>query len=342
MSVPDDQEAAWRAVAELYHAYFTGIVLSSTTRCGTARTAELVYEIFAKQRTDKFLPGLQKLGIDGLPHAVAAAQYHYLSNHIGGVSVQYMPESDRKAWIRYAAPRWVWAGAAMCAIPSDVSKAMLRGWHARNGVSLGNPRLGFVCTKQGVDGDSGLEGYYYEYDEDLEPHDRLRFARHEDAPDFDPDMAPKLPTDTWPEARLARAHRNYAIAYVQTAVPMAINLWGAEEATHVMGIAARMIGMQFYHDLCGILGLSPDGTVESFATFLVAMLEGHGDQCAVTRTLTGIEIHQDGWSFGRPLEPHAALPMIWARLFEGALVAHNHRLSLDSSYDGIGFTWVIN
>ena len=30
--------------------------------------------------------------------------------------------------------------------------------------SLGNPKLGFVCTKQSVDGQDGLEGYYYEYD----------------------------------------------------------------------------------------------------------------------------------------------------------------------------------
>lgn len=333
-----DKEAAWRAVAELYHAYFTGIVLSSTTRCGTARTAEFVYEIFAKQRTDKFLPGLQKLGLTDLPHAVAAAQYHYLSNHIGGVSVQYMPESDRKAWIRYSAPRWVWAGTAMCAIPSDVSKAMMRGWHARNGVSLGNPRLGFVCTKQGADGDSGLEGYYYEHDHDLEPHDRLQFARHEDAPDFDPALAPTLPTDTWPTDRLAKAHRNYAIAYVQTAVPMAINLWGEEEATHVMGLAARIIGMQFYDDLSAILGLTPDPSAESFATFLVAMLEGHGDTCTTIPTADGVQVRQQGWSFGRGLDPHPAIARIWARLFEGALVAHNHRLSLTVTDD---FTWTI-
>jgi len=41
---------------------------------------------------------------------------------------------------------------------------MLRGWHANNGVALGNPKLGFVCTKQSVDGQDGLEGYYHEHD----------------------------------------------------------------------------------------------------------------------------------------------------------------------------------
>src|SRR5690606_25929008 len=193
--------AAWKAVATLYHAYFTGIVLYTVSRLGTAKAEELVYEVFSHQRRERFLPGLDKLGLSKLPDAVAAAQYHYLSNHIGGVAVEYMYESDRKAWIRYAAPRWIWSGTALCGIPPEVSRAMLAGWHAQNGVMLKNPRMGFVCTKQTVDGQSGLEGYYYEYDHDLLPHERLRFARDEDAPDFDPAKAPKLPTDEWPEAR---------------------------------------------------------------------------------------------------------------------------------------------
>lgn len=195
-SPSDTPFAAWKVVAECYHAWFTGIVLYAVSRKGNDKAAELVYEIFCRQRREKFLPGLQKLGLDKLPHAVAAAQYHYLSNHIGGVCVEFMPEADNKAWIRYAAPRWIWAGAALCGIPPEVSQAMLLGWHSQNGTMLQNHRLGFVCTKQAVDGQSGLEGYYYEYDHELGPHERLRFARQEDAPDFDPQLAPKLPTDT--------------------------------------------------------------------------------------------------------------------------------------------------
>src|SRR3712207_8078819 len=142
-----------------------------------------------------------KLGLEGLPHAVAAAQYHYLSNRIGGVSVEYVRESDRKAWIRYPPPRWLWHGTAVCAVPGEVSRAMLLGWHAQNGVSLGNPRLGFVCTKQAADGQPGLEGYYLEHDRDLAPEERLRFARHEDAPDFDPGAAPWVAASDWPGER---------------------------------------------------------------------------------------------------------------------------------------------
>ena len=159
----DTREAQWlrwRGVADLYHAYFTGLILTVVTRRGTTDAAEFVFRVFRRQQQERFLPGLEKLGLSHLPPAVAAAQYHYLSNWIGGVCVEYMYESDRKAWIRYPPPRWIWRGTAICGVPGEGSRAMLRGWHANNGVSLGNAKLGFVCTKQSVDGQDGLEGYY--------------------------------------------------------------------------------------------------------------------------------------------------------------------------------------
>lgn len=155
----DTTVRGYRAVETIYHAYLTGLILTVVTRRGRADAAELLFRTFRRQHLEKFLPGLDKLGLRGLPDAVAAAQYHYLSNHLGGVRVEYMYESDRKAWVRYVPPRWIYEGTAICGIPSEASRAMLRGWHAHNGVTLGNPRLGFVCTKQTVDGQPGLEGY---------------------------------------------------------------------------------------------------------------------------------------------------------------------------------------
>ena len=99
-----------------------------------------------------------------MPDAVACAAFHYLSNRIGGVRVEFMRESDRKAWVNFVPPRWIYPGASICAVPSEVSRAFLRGWYAQNGVSLGNPRLGFVCTAQTTDGQHGLSGYFLEHD----------------------------------------------------------------------------------------------------------------------------------------------------------------------------------
>src|SRR3981081_1504163 len=74
----------WRSVAELYHAYFTGLILTVVTRRGKSESAEFVFRCFRRQQQELFLPGLEKLGLSQLPPAVAAAQYHYLSNWIGG------------------------------------------------------------------------------------------------------------------------------------------------------------------------------------------------------------------------------------------------------------------
>ncbi|WP_153504856.1 hypothetical protein [Cumulibacter manganitolerans] len=332
-----NDERTWRAVAELYHAFFTGIVLASSSRLGGQRAADLVFEVFSRQREQKFVAGLQKLGLAGQPDAVAAAKYHYLSNWIGGVNVEFMPESDRKAWIRYGTPRWVWEGSALCGVPPIVSEAMLRGWHARNGVALGNPRLGFVCTKQAADGDSALEGYYFEYDEPLEPHQRLRFDRTQDAPDFDPALAPALPTEQWPSERLAKAHRNYAMTYPQTAVGTAIDLWGEEQAVAVIGLAAKQIGMQYYPTVCAILGATPDGSAHSAADILAALLSGHGTSASVERAAAGATVTQEAPVFVGP-GAHPAVDRIWGRLFEGALATHNHRLRLERD----GLTWRIH
>ncbi len=229
----DDVVRAYKAVAQLYHAYLTGLILTTVTQRSHDDAANLVFQTFRRQHLEKFLPGLRKLGLDALPHAVACAQYHYLSNFLGGVKVEYIYESDRKAWVRYLPPRWIFSGTAICAIPTEVSRAMLRGWHAHNGVSLGNPRLGFVCTKQTVDGQYGLEGYYYEYDRELKPDERLRFSPGEEGPDFDPDAVPRAEGPDWPEARLRKVERNYAMEYVRTILPVMVEAFAPEDAAHL-------------------------------------------------------------------------------------------------------------
>ena len=149
----------------------------------------------------------------------------------------------------YPPPRWIWKGTAICGVPGEVSRAMLRGWHANNGVSLGNPRLGFVCTKQTVDGQDGLEGYYCEYDHAIDADQRLIFARHLEAPLSDPALAPALPVSTWPQSRLEKAYRNYAMEYVRTAAPVLVQLLGPEEAGHLLKLTGKLIGMQYFDEI---------------------------------------------------------------------------------------------
>jgi hypothetical protein len=284
--------ARWRSVADLYHAYFTGLILTTVTRRGAADAAEFMFRIFRRQQQECFLPGLEKLGLNDLPPAVAAAQYHYLSNWIGGV--EYMYESDRKAWIRYPPPRWIWRGTAICGVPGEVSRAMLRGWHANNGVSLGNPRMGFVCTKQSVDGQDGLEGYYCEYDHDLDVDQRLVFARHLEAPLFDPAKAPALPVTSWPKPRLQKAYRNYAMEYVRTAVPVAVQLFGPVDAGYLLHLTGKLIGMQYFDEVAAGFAMQR-GSAKAFAEFLSVLFAAQDDVVEVSESASSFEIRQQTW-----------------------------------------------
>jgi len=118
----------YRAVEIIYHAYLTGLILTTVSRRSGAEAAELVFRTFRRQHLDKFLPGLAKLGLSKLPHAVACAQYHYLSNHLGGVRVEYVYESDVKGV------------GALCAAALDLrGRRHLR--RARRGLARHAPRL---------------------------------------------------------------------------------------------------------------------------------------------------------------------------------------------------------
>jgi hypothetical protein len=337
--------AKWRSVADLYHAYFTGLILTVVTRRGTADAAEFVFRVFRRQQQERFLPGLQKLGLSGLPPAVAAAQYHYLSNWIGGVSVEYMVESDRKAWIRYPPPRWIWRGTAICGVPGEVSRAMLRGWHANNGAALGNPKLGFVCTKQTVDGQDGLEGYYYEYDHDLEVDQRLVFARHLEAPRFNPKKAPALPVSSWPRPRLEKAYRNYAMEYVRTAAPVAVQLFGPEDAGYLLHLTGKLIGMQYFDEIARGLG-APRGDAKAFEQFVFALFEAQDDVAENGESRDVYEAIQRTWKLMEGVSDyHPACAKVLQGLLEGLAAGCGRGIAVDMKLATGGqppFVWSIS
>lgn len=334
----------WRGVADLYHAYFTGLILTMVTRRGTSDAAEFVFRVFRRQQQERFLPGLEKLGLTHLPPAVAAAQYHYLSNWIGGVHVEYMYETDQKAWIRYPPPRWIWKGTAICGVPGEVSRAMLRGWHANNGVSLNNPRLGFVCTKQSVDGQDGLEGFYCEYDRAIEPDQRLVFARHLEAPLFDAASAPELPVSSWPKPRLEKAYRNYAMEYVRTAAPVLVQLLGPDEAGHLLRLNGKLIGMQYFDETARCFG-AERGSPEAFTAFLCTLLEAQGDVADLSRSGEAFEVRQQGWKLMDGVaDDHPACANVLRGLGEGLAAGCGRRIHVTmtaSVTGGAPFIWSI-
>jgi hypothetical protein len=330
----------YRAVAKLYNALMTGLVLTLVTRAGEDAAARFVFGHFRRQHLEKFLPGLKKLGLDGLPDAVACAQYHYFSNALGGVKTEFMPESDRKAWVRYPPPRWIWQGAAICAVPAQVNEAMLHGWHGHNGVSLGNLRLGFVCTGQTVEGAPGLEGYYYDYGREIAESERVRFVSDETAPDFDPARAPTLDSASWPQERLSKVERSYAMEYVRSLVPTMLDLFGPDGTLEHLGRAARLIGMQLYDETAGLLGVEP-GSPRAFADYLGQLAAAQGEDVEIEETGGGMLVRQRGWRLMDGLAPEMAGFIAWNRLFEGALAVHDRRLGLSAERTDAGVVWRI-
>lgn len=328
--------AAIEAVAVLYHAWFTGMILMVSSREGPEVVGDWVQRTFRRQHEAKFLASFEKLGLTGLPHAVACARYHYLSNRIGGVEVEYMPESDQKAWVRFPHPRWIYEGTAICGVPESVSQGFLRGWYAQNGVSLKNPRLGFVCTSQDMTAEYGFSGYFVEEDRELGPDERLRFRSGEAPPRFDPALAPGLSSPVWTGDRLVRAKRNYAVEYVVNGLA---EMSPAHVATHAR-LSARLIGRQYYRRLQTMLGVEEG--LAAFGGFLVAMAEGQAERADVTRDGDRLVVQ---WHAGR-VSSQAALGSehvlaAWSGLWEGCLSTHDRMLSLSVARSPEGATLIV-
>jgi hypothetical protein len=317
--------AAIRAQARIHHAYLLGLQLMVATREGPRAVGDWMFRLFRRQHLEKFLSSFDKLGLAGLPHAVACARYHVLSNAIGGVAVEYFEESERKAWVRFRYPRWMFDGPTICGVPVEVSRGFLNGWYAHNGVSLGNPRLGFVCVSEDMTGEFGLCGYFLEHDRPLAEHERLRFAKGETPPPYDPARQPRPPEQQWSAERLAKAARNYAIDYIRNGVSELATVIGEPRTRELAGLAARLIGLQYYRETAAMVG-ARDGGADRAAHYLSRMMAGMGDAAEVDAgaSATGAVVRQRGLRIARGMAggERALLLDCWKELWVGTVRAH--------------------
>ncbi len=315
---------AWAALAELYHRYLTGLLLGMVTRLGTSPAADVVFRTFRNQHLEAFRPGLVKLGLTNEPDAVACAKYHVLSNALGGVGVEWIPESETKSWVRYLPPRWIFDGTAVCGIPTELSRAMLRGWHGHNGVSLDNDRLGFVATSQTTDGQAGLVGYYIEESEPLAAEDRVRYRPGERPPG----PAEPLPIPTWDQVRLAKVERNYAMNYIHTILPAMTEVLGPADTRSVATVVGHQVAMQFHERI-----MSMTGEVGPFEQRLALLLAGHSHHCEVDATGPNPRIRLAEWRVFDPTTVHPAVFDSWNSLWEGLAAMENKHLVVHQRLD---------
>jgi hypothetical protein len=341
-SGPADQVAAIRAQAHLHHAYLLGLQLMVSTRKGPDVTGDWMFRLFRRQHLDKFLSSFEKLGLSDLPDAVACAKYHVLSNGIGGVGVEYIAESDRKAWVRFRYPRWMYHGPTLCGVPVEVSRGFLKGWYAHNGVSLGNPRLGYVCVSEDMTGEFGLCGYFKEYDHDLSEDERLQFAKGELPPPFVAADQPSPPDEQWNELRLEKAGRNYALDYIRNGLVELANVIGAAETLELGGLAARLIGMQYFSETAEMIE-SQDGDLGAAAGYLSQMFAALGDEVTTRGDTDEITLTQTGLRVVRGIEsPDRELVLdCWAQLWVGAMRSQRQMKTLSWEHTEAATQWTL-
>jgi len=269
-------------IARFWGLHWSAIQLTVLRDKGEQDLAAFKYAILRRHQRSHFLPGVDKLGIDrALPPAVIAGRYHFLSNAIGGLTMEYVEESATRVWIRYMPPAWSFPGQSLFAVPASVERAMFAGWHPFNGRSLGTRRLGFVITKLYQQGEPYDEGYFQEYDRDLEDDECLRMMPVTHSPDYDPDEAPKLDPVTWPEDRLVKAKRNFALGYVEDAVQTALEMYGVHQAAALIAHAARLVAIQFLGELKASFDL-PGACAADLAALLQGLSDLAGETCTVT------------------------------------------------------------
>jgi len=260
---------------------YAALQLTLLRERGEPALTEFKYRILRRHQRAHFLDGLAKLGIArDLPPAVVAGRYHYLSNQVGGLGMEYVEESPRRVWIRYLAPSWGFPGAGLFAVPSRSARAVFAGWHAHNGASPGCPRLGFVLTKLYQDGEPYDEGYFEEFDHDLAPEERLQCRPVTASPDFDPARAPRLDPAAWPDERRHRANRNFARGYVEDGIRTLLEMLGVHAGVAVVAQALRGVAIQTYGEWRECFGATEPGS-RGLARVLAGLAELAGEAPAV-------------------------------------------------------------
>ena len=178
----------WRAVADLYHAYFTGLILTVVTRRGTADAAEFVFRVFRRQQQERFLPGLRKararaicrrrsplrnIIISRTGSAACTSNTCMRATPRPGSAIRRRAGSGRAP--RSAACR-ARSRARCCAAGTPIT-----AWRSAISDSASS------APSRASTARTGSKAITIEYDHPLELDQRLVFARHLEAPLFDAD-----------------------------------------------------------------------------------------------------------------------------------------------------------
>ncbi|MFE3281082.1 hypothetical protein [Nocardia sp. NPDC059239] len=256
---------------------FLGLNLMLLRHKGAQAVKDLQVIEFQDHQADHFIDGMTKLGIIGDPPAVAAAKYHYFSNILGGLDVEYIEETPKKVWLRYNGP----SGMGLGMIPGGAFRRYLGGsWHRLDGKFMGVPNLGWVATKALLDGDPYDEGYFIEYDHEVDFNEPLKIELVDSTPEFDPCKAPQLDPSVWTEERRLKVLRSYSRTYVFSAFRALTKLQGEVTASWLLEETMRRIAVQYTRELRQDMGLESSG-IALVRDFTLGLLRACGQEFSI-------------------------------------------------------------
>jgi hypothetical protein len=104
--------------------------------------------------------------------------------------------------------------------------------------------------------------------------------------------------------------------------------FGEAEARHLGGTTGRLIGLQYYAETGGLLGIAPGGA-PGFARYLTAIARAQDDRAEWDGDGEEVVVRQQGWRLMKGVWPLPSSAFdAWNALWEGALSIHDRRLAL--------------
>jgi hypothetical protein len=105
--------------------------------------------------------------------------------------------------------------------------------------------------------------------------------------------------------------------YVRTAAPVMVQLFGPDDASYLLQLTGKLIGMQYFDDIARGLSVSRGGA-KQFAAFLCALFEAQDDAVGIEESGGSFEIRQQSWKLMADIDDyHPACASVLRGLFEG-------------------------
>jgi hypothetical protein len=105
--------------------------------------------------------------------------------------------------------------------------------------------------------------------------------------------------------------------YVRTAAPVMVQLFGPEDASYLLHLTGKLIGMQYFGEIAGGLS-SRTGAVKEYAAFVCALFEAQDDVVGIEESGGTFEIRQQTWKLMADVaDYHPACASALSGLLEG-------------------------